>query len=73
MKTQYFIFGKYASESYQNNGNINEILEKEIEHAVFKFEPSKNNASDLLFVYDGWESYAEITKKKYLKLTKKTD
>lgn len=63
----YYLFGSAASASYDDHG-IEQIISNGIAHATFEFVQGETHPSTLLYEFDGWEGYTEITKEEYSRL-----
>lgn len=68
MKKCYFLFGENAVRAYYDDG-INEVITLNGEYGLLAAD-DLTHPRDILWAYDGWNGYAEITEKEFNKLTK---
>lgn len=66
----YYLFGKQAVSSYEESGNVDQIISEEMPFEIIAFNPLETSGSELLSVGEGWESYTTISKEAFNLLEK---
>ena len=66
MKKSYFLFGENAVRAYFDDG-VDSVISLNGEYELFEAGES-TTPRDVLWAYDGWNEYAEITEDEFNKL-----